>query len=383
MPGSVEVSTFGGFVDDIYDCVLHPDNWERVLERICLELDLMHGVLGLYAPSSGEPLLRIQHGMQQEWFERMPAYAFETTTFWGGAEKVVSYPEGEVIIHSIANPSYNYASNRFAAEWCQPQGIRDMAGVTVSKDAKGLGTLVFSSRRLLEQHRENEMELLRLLSPHIRRAISIGHLLDFQKFEQQNLSLALDTIPNGFVLLSADGTISHCNSAAERILRVNDALKVVDGRLTMRDPQLAKALAAAIRLDNKKILSERGSGLPAKGSNGEKGMLYVLPLVSKNLKNRFKSAPMTAVFLTSEGSQNALPHDALNVLYDLTPAEIRVCELLVAGDTPSEIAEKVGVAVSTIRTHLLRIFEKTGVNRQAELVRKISSLLIMSPKAAT
>jgi DNA-binding CsgD family transcriptional regulator len=35
------------------------------------------------------------------------------------------------------------------------------------------------------------------------------------------------------------------------------------------------------------------------------------------------------------------------------------------------VAERLGISFATARTHLSRIFEKTGVHRQAELVRLV------------
>jgi DNA-binding CsgD family transcriptional regulator len=36
-----------------------------------------------------------------------------------------------------------------------------------------------------------------------------------------------------------------------------------------------------------------------------------------------------------------------------------------------ECAGKIGISQATARTHLHRVFEKTGTKRQAELVRKV------------
>ena len=371
------IQAISDLVGEIYECVLRPNNWQRVIERLCAEMQLMYGVLGLYSPKTGQPLLRIQHGMPQHWFDLMPSYAFKSTTFWGGAECVQGYPVGEVIVHSVAHPNYDYTSNRFAKEWCVPQGIRDFAALSVSAEEKGIGTLVFTSNRQLEVRRKDELELLRLLAPHIRRTIKISELLDFQTFQQNSLRLAVDALPNGVLLLSAQRHLVHLNAAAAAALKTNDAIKIVDGRLTMRDPQLAAALDAAINPPrNGHNLSERGGGIPARGSNGSRAMLHVLPLASDHLRGKFSTAAAAAVFLAVEGDHCSLPKDALRVLYDLTPAEIRVCELLLDGMTAHEAAELTGVAVSTIRTHLLRIFEKTGVNRQADLIRKITPLMV-------
>ncbi|MFN4211701.1 MAG: helix-turn-helix transcriptional regulator, partial [Devosia sp.] len=61
-------------------------------------------------------------------------------------------------------------------------------------------------------------------------------------------------------------------------------------------------------------------------------------------------------------------------LFDLTPAEAKVFEKISAGASPRQIAAETGAAQSTIKTHLLQVFAKTGCHRQAELVALASSL---------
>ena len=68
------------------------------------------------------------------------------------------------------------------------------------------------------------------------------------------------------------------------------------------------------------------------------------------------------------------PTDALlRMLYGLTPAECRVALLLSDGRTPRRIAELVGVTGNTLRSQIKSIYSKTGVGRQAELVRLLLS----------
>jgi DNA-binding CsgD family transcriptional regulator len=55
--------------------------------------------------------------------------------------------------------------------------------------------------------------------------------------------------------------------------------------------------------------------------------------------------------------------------YNLTPTEIRVAFHIGGGGTVASCAEALGVAESTVRSHLKALFTKTGVRRQAELQR--------------
>jgi DNA-binding CsgD family transcriptional regulator len=44
--------------------------------------------------------------------------------------------------------------------------------------------------------------------------------------------------------------------------------------------------------------------------------------------------------------------------------------------TRSQIAKMLGVEIGTVKTHLLRVFAKTGTRRQADLVRLGASLAL-------
>lgn len=58
--------------------------------------------------------------------------------------------------------------------------------------------------------------------------------------------------------------------------------------------------------------------------------------------------------------------------YGLTQAEQRLLRVLFDGISLPEAARCLGVARTTARTHLQRLFEKTGTRRQADLLRTIA-----------
>jgi DNA-binding CsgD family transcriptional regulator len=77
---------------------------------------------------------------------------------------------------------------------------------------------------------------------------------------------------------------------------------------------------------------------------------------------------VAAVFIARASQCASVPLDAISLLYDLTPAERQIFALVSEGRTISDAATALGVAKNTARSHLLRVFEKTGCKRQAELV---------------
>ena len=61
-------------------------------------------------------------------------------------------------------------------------------------------------------------------------------------------------------------------------------------------------------------------------------------------------------------------------LYHLTTAETQVLGQVLHGHSLAEVAEILGTARSTVKTHLDALYRKTQTRRQAELVSRIMSL---------
>ena len=84
------------------------------------------------------------------------------------------------------------------------------------------------------------------------------------------------------------------------------------------------------------------------------------------------------VFISDpEASQQTPPRQLLTDLFGLTAAEALVASLLAQGMSIQQVAEHLELSEGTIRSHLKHIFAKVEVNRQADLVRVISSSLSM------
>jgi DNA-binding CsgD family transcriptional regulator len=72
--------------------------------------------------------------------------------------------------------------------------------------------------------------------------------------------------------------------------------------------------------------------------------------------------------LTPVTTPQAPPVELVQSLFDLTPAEACVARSLAAGDTVEAIATSRRVSQNTIRAHVRDILEKTGCNRQVDMI---------------
>ena len=66
------------------------------------------------------------------------------------------------------------------------------------------------------------------------------------------------------------------------------------------------------------------------------------------------------------------PLEVVAQTYKLTPTELRVLLAIVEVGGVPETAAALGVAETTVKTHLYRLFDKAGVSRQADLVKLVA-----------
>jgi DNA-binding CsgD family transcriptional regulator len=85
-------------------------------------------------------------------------------------------------------------------------------------------------------------------------------------------------------------------------------------------------------------------------------------------------APAAAVFVSDPEARPDSNQQHLRELYALTVVEARLAAWLAQGKSVNEAAAAMGITVNTARAYLKRIYDKTGVRRQPELVRVLLSL---------
>src|SRR4029077_3766484 len=78
--------------------------------------------------------------------------------------------------------------------------------------------------------------------------------------------------------------------------------------------------------------------------------------------------------LTPVTPPQAPPVELVQSLFDLTPAEARVARGLASGKTVEAIATDGGTSRNTIRTHVRGVLEKTGCNRQVDIVALLTAI---------
>jgi DNA-binding CsgD family transcriptional regulator/PAS domain-containing protein len=171
-------------------------------------------------------------------------------------------------------------------------------------------------------------------------------------------------------LLDERGKVLRISPEAERAL---GALAIKSGRLCAHDPAANAALQAAIS----KAIEPNGALAGSVRLAAGEGLGFLQLVVSPLSRERRFLAPFEAaaiVHLIDPAAAKAMDAAVIGELFGLTPAEARLAAALAGGQTLVEAAARYGVAVGTMRTQLKSIFGKVGVNRQQDLILRLSSM---------
>jgi DNA-binding CsgD family transcriptional regulator len=118
----------------------------------------------------------------------------------------------------------------------------------------------------------------------------------------------------------------------------------------------------------------RGVAVPLVAGDGERHVAHVLPLTSGARRQAgTRYAAVAALFVHKAALDTPSPPEAIAKAYKLTPMELRVLLAIVEVGGVPEVAEALGIAETTVRTHLHQTYHKTGTNRQADLVKLVAA----------
>ncbi len=170
-----------------------------------------------------------------------------------------------------------------------------------------------------------------------------------------------ERLPKPTLLLRPDGAIARANAAARTLLLDRHCLRLAYGRVVgfagSASERFEDACARAISSGASRVVIT----MPADGAQ-----MWQVELVSLQIETPGDMLLMATVHAPVRPERGIV---ALARIFGLTCAESRVLAHLAEDRTPSEIGVVLGVSVTTVRSHLQALFQKTGVRRQPELVR--------------
>ncbi|WP_181705046.1 helix-turn-helix transcriptional regulator [Chthonobacter rhizosphaerae] len=341
-------------LEAIYACALAPERWPATLQSVCDAVGADAAALVVHDQTSRtasavnaastDPILARDYC---ERFARLNPHLAHIRT---------NPLEGRVTTSLTALEPARFRGSRFYEEWCRPSGIHELAIAELARTPTHLGTLGFARADAAGPFDLEAVEVLEAYAPHLGRAARLSALVREERAAADALGAMVERLAVATLVVNAAGRVVRANVAGERLIEEGRMLTARDRRIRFADP---KADATVQRM-----VSGRG-GLPvfvvARDVGGTARLVTVMPPSEE-------TGGLAVVLVGRAQSQPADTDRIMTDVFGLTAAENRVLGLLVGGLSPTEAADRLGLSIATVRTHIRRVLDKTGTSRQADLM---------------
>lgn len=268
----------------------------------------------------------------------------------------------------------SFEASHFFQSWAKPSGQTEYAGVAVLNEpsrfvfvglARGLRKGAFDGGELAELQR---------LAPGVKRAARVWIALGAAEEARRTFEAAFEQMEQAVFLTDAQGRVQRHNLRAQALLN-RGALRLdkagalaCDDAVAMR--RLERAVAVAAEGEDEGDPDEFRTTVPC-SSRTEPMTLHVSPLRATPRR----PAPGAAVMIVAVGAEDRVRADAsrLRKAFGLTRSESLLAAEIVKGGGIKAAAKALRIAPTTARTHLGRVFDKTGARSQVELVGLLSA----------
>jgi DNA-binding CsgD family transcriptional regulator len=362
-------------LDNLYDAAGQTSLWPRFLKQVSHAAGGASAALILHNPMQGEHTVSLHSGFDANALRLYGEYYGERDIWMQKA-----YPRtyaGWLSTSEQVCPAGEFFRSEVYNDFLKSIGVAHAMWATVDGPQAGrTNNLGIYRDRKEGPFAPDDLDLLRFLLPHMKRAFRLHFQFADLRRRSNDLQTALDHANTGIILLGAAGKVVVANRAAERLLRERDSLHVMDGTLRAGNTCESTRLQALV---SQAQATSAGKGLNAGGamlvSRRARSPISVLVTPVAVAAFCVVSKGIRAVVFVQDPAQRVRPaKEILHAMFGLTPAECRVALLLGDGMSLSEIAQTLTVSPNTLKSHLASVYRKTNTSRQGQLVRLLMCL---------
>jgi DNA-binding CsgD family transcriptional regulator/PAS domain-containing protein len=365
----VSAQALSDTISAIYDCALNPQLWAATCRKIA---DLCESTAGGICV----------HDMKHVQNDQLFVFGYEQTFLEKLGENYAKTPMAAAdIVADIGHVSAlsmndldELLESRFYRDILQPHGLQDIIWFPALRTGGRMASMHASRTAKAHRYRQLDINLFKMLSPHVCRALTISDALDLRTLRSEMLERTFDMLAVGVFLTARDGRVVYMNETAERQIKTGNAVRVLGNRIFPTDAAARNALSKAIDEASRDDADLSGHSLAIPDIDGAGYIATLLP-VDRGHRSGILApfAASVAVFMKDPAEVPMMPGEAFARLYKLTGGELRVLMTLAQGLGAKEAADMLGIGEPTVRSHLQRIFAKTNTTRQTDLLRLLQS----------
>jgi AraC-like DNA-binding protein/DNA-binding CsgD family transcriptional regulator len=359
-------------IGDIYDAALDQTLWPDALGRLSSFIGGMGASVYYKNAASKTGGILQAHGIEHRYRE----------SYFKDYIKLDPTTTG-VLLSKVGEPTSGYdflsrnefVQTRFFQEWVRPQGMVDAATAVLERSTATAALFsVFRHERdgIVDDETRRRM---RLVVPHLRRAVLIGGLIDLKTMQAAAFADFPAAINAGMFLVDGGARIVHANSAGHVMLDEADVLGAIGGKLATVDPQADQALNELIAAASFGDAAIGGGGvsLPLTSHRNEPYVAHILPLTSGDRRRAgLRYAAVAAVFVCKAVAESSSLPEVVSKTYDLTVSELRVGLAIVELGSICEVAVALGIPEAMVEQHLEKVLRKTGAGDRADLIKLVA-----------
>jgi DNA-binding CsgD family transcriptional regulator len=356
----------------IYDVALDAQLWPDVLNRIGDAVGSPQFMFGFYDAATGMSEIhasRFDPDVVRSCVELGP---YNPLPDLSAAE-----PPGKVFTISDFLTPDEFRNTTFYREWWRPAGL-SLEPLTTNLLVDGGAAAIFTSNRAADRSPPDsgQKRLFAALAQHLVRAVALQRRLHQLSVANETAVTALDNLQQGFVLVDAEARPLFVNRVAQALLDAQDGLRLETGALFASDADDGRTLRGIIAACAAEASTTTGTGgeVTLRRASGRRPLeILVMPARQESavaaMSWTIARRPVAIVLISDPDKEIRARIESLRERFGFTPAEAILALEIVKGDGRQATADRLGISVGTARSHLSKIFNKTGVTRQAELVR--------------
>jgi DNA-binding CsgD family transcriptional regulator/PAS domain-containing protein len=362
-------------IDAIYEAVLDTAKWSAVLEQAANCFAARGAQIGNTDLVNSRLSFSLVHGY--DWSaEHMLRY--ESLMSEDPRLKRFSANPFKVVHCRMLLTEEELHDSRVYKEVLSVGGVEYSMGMNFIENERALSYFLLLRDATMPPFTLRDCEKLQVLVPHLARALRLQRELDTISFEKEVGFGALDSMALAVVIADENGGIQFANAMARRLLERRDGLST-DGKTLEGTSESGASLVQHVRaaIDTPAGSSAPGRAFRLSRSRAAEPYLVVVSSMgapASQLSWKPRDARLAVLFIRDPEHPQESRVELLQRLYGLTGSEARLSDRIALGMTLKSGAEALGLTEASAREYIKRVFRKTGVHSQPDLVRKVLSL---------
>lgn len=366
-----DLRTYDEIISLLYDCATSEKGFKPFLEKSCEYLNATTGIIYVVDATT-------RHG-RKGWAHGYPTGLLKILIKSGatkkdeGVTKAFNHEPGAIYSFSNGDDNYDISKELSVASkvWTKAMGMTDSATYTFSLEENERFLLVYNRCKNQGMFKQNDLDFLNILAPHIKRAVYINDVIYSQKLLNETLMRALNNLDHPMMLFSANGKLSNVNQEMEQLNEKYNLYGIKDDKVNFIDRELDSYFYTTL---STYVLQE--------GRQKRSKEVIFIPTCEEPVRLTFRSLfskkHLSGVLIEAKdvNQVHITDYRIIKSIIDTTDSEAKVVEQLIHGSDIKKTADTLSLSEHTVRSYVKNVLAKNNCSKQVQLISKVIRAVI-------